>query len=200
AGFRLVRVTHFDQTRFPGYRHQTTKADAKTFIALGDEARLCKTFAFALSAATLHGMQRQQGVTEENEDEPEAAPVEKTKKRKPEADAPLEETSAPGSKPEAVAEMTPEAVKEAKKALKKAKKEARKEADAAGAGFWTPEMMKVRQGLGSRVEGRGSRVQGLGSRVQGLGSRVQGLGSRVQGLGSRVQGAGFWTPEMMKVH
>jgi hypothetical protein len=26
AGFRLARVTHFDQSRFPGYRHQTTKA------------------------------------------------------------------------------------------------------------------------------------------------------------------------------
>ena len=29
AGFRLARVTHFDQSRFPGYRHQTTKARSR---------------------------------------------------------------------------------------------------------------------------------------------------------------------------
>ena len=37
----------FDQRAFPGYRHMTTKADAKTFRAAADsEAKACKTLVF----------------------------------------------------------------------------------------------------------------------------------------------------------
>jgi len=42
AGMASVRVLHFDQKQFPGYRHVTTEADAKTFVAASEkEARLC---------------------------------------------------------------------------------------------------------------------------------------------------------------
>ena len=42
-----VKVLHFNQKLFPGYRHVTTEADAKTFVAATEkEARLCKTFCF----------------------------------------------------------------------------------------------------------------------------------------------------------
>lgn len=38
----------FDQSQFPGYRHQTTLADAKTFVAANkSQAKLCKTLVFA---------------------------------------------------------------------------------------------------------------------------------------------------------
>jgi hypothetical protein len=47
AGMASIRVLHFEQKLFPGYRHVTTEADAKTFVAASEkEARLCKTFCF----------------------------------------------------------------------------------------------------------------------------------------------------------
>mmetsp|Transcript_9498 Transcript_9498/g.14297 ORF Transcript_9498/g.14297 Transcript_9498/m.14297 type:complete len:271 (-) Transcript_9498:133-945(-) len=46
--FRLVATKEFDQQLFPGYRHQTTEADAVTFRAAGNiEARSIKTLCFA---------------------------------------------------------------------------------------------------------------------------------------------------------
>ncbi|EKX50304.1 hypothetical protein GUITHDRAFT_104114 [Guillardia theta CCMP2712] len=47
AGLILRKIIPFDQRLYPGYRHQTTKADAKTFVAASEqEAKLCKTFVF----------------------------------------------------------------------------------------------------------------------------------------------------------
>ena len=49
AKLRHAATLPFDQALFPGYRHQTTRADAKALdVAQGAQSRLCKTLVFVL--------------------------------------------------------------------------------------------------------------------------------------------------------
>ena len=68
AGMRTVDVLHFDQKVFPGYRHVTTEADAKTFVAAAQrEARLCKTFCFVVRGSGRRGGDEDQAEDQEGE-------------------------------------------------------------------------------------------------------------------------------------
>ena len=141
AGMASIRVLHFEQKLFPGYRHVTTEADAKTFVAASEkEARLCKTFCFIVKpGAQPPAGQVQEEVEEMDEEEEE---MDEEEEEEEEGEEEEEEEEGDDDEDDDDDEEEEDEEEPAKKKAKVGRSigEAQKAVDQAAA-FWTSEVL-----------------------------------------------------------